>query len=47
MTLGDHIIVTCPSATAYGARGAGGIIGPNADLNFEIEMLSFGEHKEL
>ena len=45
MTLGDHLKVTCPSDTAYGSRGAGGLIPPNSDLIFEIEMLSFGSHK--
>ncbi len=45
MTLGDVVVVTCPSNLAYGSRGAGGLIPPNADLNFEIEMLGFGSHK--
>ena len=45
MTLGDHIKVVCPSSTAYGSRGAGGLIPPNSDLEFEIEMLQFGDHK--
>ena len=34
--------LTCPPAIAYGAAGAGGVIPPNATLNFEIELISVG-----
>ena len=39
MTKGAKWKVTIPSDLAYGERGAGGIIGPNATLVFEIDLL--------
>lgn len=41
MSLHEKIFVTCPSHLAYGERGAGGVIPPSTDLNFEIELLSW------
>lgn len=39
MKVGDKWQLFIPSELAYGARGAGGVIGPNATLVFEIELL--------
>lgn len=41
MTKGQKVRVKCPSATAYGSRGAGNVIPPNTDLMFEIELLGY------
>ena len=41
MSKGEKIYVVCPSKLAYGERGAGGVIPPNTDIAFEIEMLDY------
>ncbi len=38
MALGDKTIIYIPSALAYGPNGAGGVIPPNANLIFEVEI---------
>ncbi|GAB1386698.1 hypothetical protein MASR1M59_18460 [Melaminivora sp.] len=40
MKPGGKARLTCPAAIAYGARGAGGVIPPNATLQFEVELLA-------
>lgn len=39
MREGEKRMFKIPAALGYGARGAGGVIPPNADLYFEVELL--------
>jgi len=41
MSVGATYRFFIPSELAYGAQGAGGAIGPNATLIFDVELLSF------
>ncbi len=42
MKEGGKANLTCPPEIAYGARGAGSAVPPNATLTFEVELIKVG-----
>ncbi|GHP11081.1 hypothetical protein PPROV_000981100 [Pycnococcus provasolii] len=43
MSVGEKATIKIPAAMGYGARGAGGVIPPDADLIFDVELLGVSD----
>ena len=41
MSIGERATLECSPDYAYGSRGAGGVIPPNAPLMFDVELFEF------
>ena len=46
MKVGSKYKFYIPAALGYGEKGAGGVIGPNAPLVFEVELVSIGQPEQ-
>ncbi len=47
MKKGEKALLTCKPDYAYGASGSPPKIPPNATLNFEVELLSWSDEKDI
>lgn len=47
MSVGEKAKLDITPDFGYGARGAGGVIPPNADLVFEVELLGINEESSM
>lgn len=47
MSLGEKAVLHISSDDGYGSQGAGGVIPPNADLDFEVELLAINDQKAI